>query len=76
MLFRTDWSVFTSNLADIDSVQRTFQEIITNIVHVHVPKKTFKIRLNDKPWMTPTIRTQVRKTAHLSITQPTNSPAQ
>ena len=49
MLFRTDWSVFTSNLADIDSVQRTFQEIITNIVHVHVPKKTFKIRLK---WQT------------------------
>ena len=39
----------------------TFEEVLTKSAENYIPKITFIVRPNDKPWMSNAIRNQIRK---------------
>lgn len=56
----TDWSFIQRN-NNINIITEQFEEILHKTAENHIPKKTFTVRPNDKPWMTTTIRKHMRQ---------------
>ena len=58
---QTDWSS-VENADDVNDKCYLFYTILHALIKRFVPSKTFKnFRLNDKSWMTPEIRREIRK---------------
>ena len=55
----TDWS-FINNSDNMNQITNTFEEILSKSAEEHIPKATFTVRPNDKPWMTSVIRKHMR----------------
>ena len=56
----TDWSFISTN-SNINEITQTFEEILMKASNDYVPKITFTVRPNDKPWMNSEIRKEIRK---------------
>ena len=56
----TDWSFISTN-SNINEITQTFEEILMKASNDYVPKVTFTVRPNDKPWMNSEIRKEIRK---------------
>lgn len=56
----TDWS-FINNSDNMNQITNSFEEILIKSAEEHIPKVTYTVRPNDKPWMTSSIRKQMRK---------------
>ena len=56
----TDWP-FINESDNMNLITNTFEEILTKSADNHIPKITFTVHPNDKPWMTNAIRNQMRK---------------
>ena len=55
----TDWT-FINNSDNMNQITNTFEEILIKSAEEHIPKVTFTVRPNDKPWMTSVIRKHMR----------------
>ena len=56
----TDWS-FINESDNMNLISNTFEEVFTKSEENYIPKITFIVRPNDKPWMSSAIRNQMRK---------------
>lgn len=56
----TDWS-FIQSYDNMNIITDKFEEILNKTAENYIPKITFTVRPNDKPWMTNTIRKNMRQ---------------
>lgn len=59
-LISQDWSFIQTN-DDINFINEQFNEILLNTANRHIPKVTFTVRPNDKPWMSNNLRKNMRQ---------------
>ena len=58
-LMQVDWDEVLDG--DVDSATEKFTAVITDAATQAIPKKTIRIRQNDKPWVTNELRQNIRK---------------
>ena len=64
----SDWSFLTSRNLDTSTLCSRFTEKYKEIVSRHVPVKTTKIKSNDQPWITDTVRAALKNKEKLYST--------
>jgi hypothetical protein len=60
-LYTENWGDLFNNFVDINSLYHEWFTKFTSIVKEYIPFREVIIRPRDKPWMTSTIRTAMRK---------------
>ena len=56
---RLDWSLMIDEMSSSNMVDK-FQEMITNLVDIHLPLKNISISPYDRPWMTEEVKNKKR----------------
>ena len=59
-LLSTDWSFEFSDLS-VDEMTSVFTKLVMDIMHRFIPNKTIKCNDKDPPWITPEIKTAIKR---------------